>query len=124
MTPSEAYAQALALKPKANKYGAKKREVDGITFHSSKEANRYIVLKMMQGAGVIENLELQKRYKCTVNGTLICTYVADFDYDYTALTPRHGEHTTEDVKGAKTALYRLKKKLMAACHPGVKIIEV
>lgn len=34
-----------------NKYGAKKTEVDGITFNSKAEAARYLKLKQMQQAG-------------------------------------------------------------------------
>ena len=41
-----------------------------------------------------------------VNGISVCTYKADFTYI------ENGESITEDVKGYKTAIYKLKKKLM------------
>ena len=87
------------------KYKAKKTVVDGITFDSMKEAKRYGVLKMMEKSGVIRNLELQPSFDCYVNQVKVCTYKADF-------------------KGFKTAVYKLKKKLVEACHIGVKIEEV
>ena len=120
MTPNQAYAEAIAQAPKGNKYGAKKVREDGHNFASQKEHRRYHVLRDMVHYGLIRNLELQKRYKCVVNGITVCTYVADFDYDVI----EDGEHHTEDVKGKRTQIYALKKKLMAACHPEIKIIEV
>lgn len=91
-----------------NKFGVApkaQRTVDGITFDSKKEMTRYLDLKAMERAGVITNLALQTRFPLIVNGTKICTYVSDFDYD------ENGEYVVEDVKGVKTSVYRLKKKL-------------
>lgn len=42
------------------KYGNRKIEVNGITFDSVKEANRYRELLLLEKAGAIQNLELQK----------------------------------------------------------------
>ena len=44
------------------KYGNKKVQVDGITFDSRKEANRYAELKMLEKCGAIKQLELQKKF--------------------------------------------------------------
>lgn len=44
-----------------SKYKAKKTKVDGITFDSKKEAERYRQLKMLENAGHISDLELQKK---------------------------------------------------------------
>jgi hypothetical protein len=101
-----------------SKYRAVKTEVDGITFDSKREAARYMELVLLERAGEISRLELQPKYDCVVNGKKICTYKADFRY-FNA-----NGSVVEDVKGMKTPVYRLKKKLVEALFPGVKIQEV
>ena len=101
-----------------NKYGNIKTEVDGIKFDSKAEARRYSELKLLEKAGEISNLELQPRYDIKIGGKYIAHYKADFRY-FTA-----EEAVVEDVKGVKTPIYRLKKKLVEALYPGVKIVEV
>jgi len=99
-----------------SKYGAKKTVVDGITFDSQAEATRYGVLKIVQASGLISDLRLQVPYQITVNGKKVCRYVADFVYI------ENGKEVVEDVKGIKTPVYNLKKKLMEAVF-GVVILE-
>lgn len=101
---------------KRSKYGAKKTIVDGITFDSMAEAARYGALKIIEAAGLISDLRLQVRYDITVNGRKVCRYVADFVYI------ENGKEVVEDVKGMKTPVYNLKKKLMEAVF-GVVILE-
>ena len=100
------------------KYRAIPTVVDGIRFASKKEANRYRNLCLMHEAMEIEDLELQPSYDIVVGGKKVCRYVADFRYK----DRRTGEIVVEDVKGVKTAVYRLKKKLMKALH-GIEITE-
>ena len=102
---------------KGHKYGAQPTEVDGIRFASKAEARRYRELKLMWAAGEISYLELQPDYPLIVNGVKIGTYVADFTYE-----TDHGT-VVEDVKGVKTPVYRLKKKLVKALY-GIEIQEV
>lgn len=97
------------------KYGNKKTVVDGITFDSKWESQRYLYLKSLERAGRIKNLELQPRFIITVNGQKICTYVADFQYDKEDLDGGW-EHIIEDAKGVETPEFKLKKKLMKAVH--------
>ena len=101
-----------------SKYKAVKTEVDGIMFDSKREAARYMELRLLERAGEIKNLELQPAFECRIDGKKICTYKADFRY-FTAK-----RSIVEDVKGVKTPVYRLKKKLVEALFPGVKIQEV
>ena len=101
------------------KYGNKKTVVDGITFASKKEANRYCLLKLMERGGLIRDLELQPPYRLEVNGVLVCKYVADFRY----VDAQTGEAVVEDAKGFKTREYNFKKKLVKAVH-GIEIREV
>lgn len=113
-------------KPKQNKYHNKKTTIDGILFDSYKEGNYYTKLKLMQKAGLIWNLELQKKYilqaSFTFNGKKIreISYYADFVYE-----DKDGLHVI-DVKGGnvtKTDVYKLKKKLFIKKY-GVEIEEV
>jgi len=97
------------------KYGNKKTVVDGITFDSKWESQRYLYLKSLEKAERIKNLNLQPKFLITVNGQKICAYIADFEYD-----KEHAngdwEHIIEDAKGVETPEFKLKKKLMKAVH--------
>ena len=97
-----------------SKYGAKKTVLDGITFASTREARRYAELRLLEQAGQIRDLTVQPPYVIEVRGVTVCTYRADFSY-----WQRDGSAwrlVVEDVKGVKTAVYRLKKKLVRAVH--------
>lgn len=87
-------------------------------FASKKEMMRYIALKDMEEKGEITNLKTQFKVSCDVNGIHICNYFGDFFY-----RDKDGTAHLEDVKGFKTPVYRLKKKLVMACQK-VKIEEV
>ena len=120
------------------KYHNTKVKVDGIEFDSTHEKNRYLRLKMMQSAGMIHGLELQKKFVLiptqrepdTIGkrggkhkGKVIereTVYIADFTY-YT----KDGEFVVEDVKSpaTKTPHYILKRKLMLYVH-GIRVKEV
>lgn len=107
-------------KKKKSKYFAIKTEYDGIMFDSKLEAARYKVLKERQDKHEISDLEVQIDFPCaiTVDGKEkhICKYIADFKYkDY------HGDWVIEDTKGVITQVFSLKKKLVEALYPGVKI---
>jgi hypothetical protein len=106
------------------KYHAKKTELDGITFDSKKEANRYAELKLLERSGAIHNLQRQVRYELIPaqkkNGKTVeraCHYIADFVYE------ENGKTVVEDVKGYRTKEYVLKRKLMLQVH-GIEVREV
>jgi len=99
-----------------SKYKAVKTIVDGIKFDSKKEALRYGDLKTLVRAGEIKDLELQPRFNFALNGVKICFYKADFKYT------ENGETIINDVKGFKTPMYNLKKKLMKAFY-NIDILE-
>lgn len=96
-----------------SKYHAKRTSVDGITFDSKREADRYLVLKSMEEDGTIEDLRRQVRYELVPAFDMdgkhyrAVYYVADFVYR------ENGHEVIEDVKGMKTDVYRLKNKLFA-----------
>ena len=101
-----------------SKYNSRITEVDGITFHSKKEAHAYSELKIREKHGEIGEIELQPKFSIDINGVHVCNYIADFRFvDY-----RDNSTVVMDVKGMKTQVYRLKKKLMKACH-NIEIFE-
>jgi hypothetical protein len=107
-----------------SKYGAVATTVDNVRFASKREAHRYAELKLLLKAGEIHDLEMQYRYPIRSvmrgGGTQeICVYVADFRY-------REGPTgilRVEDVKGVKTAVYKLKKRFVEAQY-GIEIHEI
>ena len=83
---------------------------------SKKEAHRCSALQLMLRAGEISDLTQQPTFQIEVNGHKVCKYKADFAYK------QGGEQVVEDVKGIRTATYRLKAKLLRATH-GIEILE-
>ena len=124
------------------KYNATKVTIDGHTFDSKHEANRYLELKLLERAGEISDLRLQVEYELIPNqyateerygknGRRLkdkeillerkCCYVADFVY----ADNRTGETVVEDTKSeaTRTPEYIIKRKLMLHKH-GIRIREV
>lgn len=122
-----------------SKYNNRKVYIDGKAFDSRKEGNRYRELKLLEWAGEIQGLELQKRFvlipaqyetveRYGKKGQRLkdgkrciekeCAYIADFVYT----DNESGEMVVEDTKGMKTTDYIIKRKLMLYIH-GIKIKE-
>ena len=99
------------------KYGNKVTEVAGKKFDSKKEAAFFLQLqqdptvKSIQTQVVFELIPKQK-------GERACSYKADFVVEY-----HDGRTVVYDVKGMKTDVYRIKRKLMLWVH-GITIQEV
>ncbi len=125
-------------KEKKSKYKSKKTTIDGIVFHSEKEATRYTELKLLQRLGKISDLELQKEFVLIpsqreastfnskgkeIKGKVIekkCSYYADFCYK-----DEIGNYVVEDTKSGnfRTTDYVIKRKLMLFIH-GIRISEL
>lgn len=117
-----------------NKYNAKKvNSPDGV-FDSRKEHRRWIELQGLQEMGAISELKRQVSYTLIPDQELKnprvvgknhrlsymekgVNYVADFVYK------RDGETIVEDVKGYKTSIYTIKRKLMLFIY-GIEVREV
>ena len=106
------------------KYGNRKVTINGFTFDSKKEADRYRELLRLQNAGAITELQRQVKYQLIPSqkmaGKVVeraCSYVADFVY------VQDEETIVEDTKGVKTPDYIIKRKLMLWVH-GIRIREV
>lgn len=97
--------------PIRSKYRNKPTIIDGIRFASKAEAKRYQELMLLERAGEITGLALQHRYKLLAqDGSVACTYVADFDY----IDMRTDTRVTEDTKGIETPVFKIKAKLFEA----------
>ena len=102
---------------KPSKYSNIRTVVDGITFASKREAVRYRELKLLQRTGKIYQLKLQPQFVCIVKGKKVCVYIADFQYhDYGLNEIGPPIKHIEDVKGVRTPVYKLKKKLVEALY--------
>lgn len=109
------------------KYRNRKTELDGFTFDSRREAERWCELKLMERAGLITDLVRQFPIKLIPaqrdeNGKVIeraVGYVADFAYKDTS----SGKMIYEDVKGVRTKEYILKRKMCLYFHK-IRIKEV
>lgn len=108
------------------KYHNKKVVRDGETFDSVKEYRRFCELLLLEKGGVISDLQRQVKYvlipsqkegKKTIERE--CSYKADFVYT----DNETGETVVEDVKGMRTEVYKIKRKLMLWVHH-IKICEV
>lgn len=102
-----------------NKYRNIPCIVEGKRFSSKKEGKRYSALLLLLKHGVIQNLTLQPRFPILINGKKICDYVGDFQY----FDIEKDKWTVEDVKGIKTPVYKLKKKMLYA-YTGIVITEI
>lgn len=104
--------ESLPLSPghAVSKYHAKKVKTEDGWFDSKAELKRWFELKILERGGLITGLKRQVAYPIVVNGKDICKYVADFVYH------ERGKLVCEDVKGVRTAVYNLKKKLIEACY--------
>ncbi len=103
-----------------NKFHAKRTFLDGRWFASKLESQRYLQLKIMEGAGVIRGLECQPKFDLwatnlkTKKPKKIGRYTADFRYI------ENGEEVYEDVKGRMTKDADLRIKMVEASY-GIEI---
>lgn len=119
-----------------SKYRNRKVEYDGHTFDSKKECAFY---KKLLADERVERIELQPRFtlipsreqvwhetnpktgrqnkkKRTIRGV---TYIADFRVFY-----KGHKEKVYDVKGMRTDVYKLKKKMLEYFHPHIDFEEV
>lgn len=119
-----------------SKYGATRTTVDGVTFHSAKEARRYQELRLLERAGYIRGLKLQPKFPLYVKptdslrsthalGIKVCDYIADFEYEESdrGYGGVKWTYVVEDTKGVLTPMYRLKRRMVAAQY-NIQIREV
>jgi hypothetical protein len=105
-----------------SKYHNKRTVYEGQTFMSKREAGYARTLDALKYAKdpkeKVVSYETQVPFQIELNGKKICKYIADFVVKY-----KDGHTEVVDPKGFKTALYRLKKKLVEAQY-GIEIKEI
>lgn len=107
-------AVAAPVEKRTNKFGAQKIEVNGITFDSAAEAERYQTLRLLEAAREIKALGLQPVFALMgANGRAVAAYRADFIYF------EGGRRIVEDVKSVATLTpaSKLKFKLFMTQYP-------
>lgn len=111
-------------KRRREKYANVRSEYGGETFDSKAELARWVDLQLLRKGKVITDLQRQvsfelipKQVRPSGGVERPCCYVADFVYF------EGGKRVVEDVKGALTPEYRLKRKLMLHVH-GIEIREI
>ena len=126
ITEKEARKLGVNLPKKKRKYNNNKPIVDNVKFDSNKEARYYNELKIRQQAGEIEDFQLQPEFVLqegfrdkTGKKHRAIKYRADFKI-------KHIDDSEEiiDVKGYKTNVYRIKKKLLLYKYPDINFKEV
>lgn len=122
--PPAGHEDAQALQKRADKYGRKKKEIDGITFDSTLEANVYLILKTWCMAGAIRDLRmqptftLQERFKDSAGRTVrMIAYSADFRF----FDIDQGRIRYVDAKGRITQAFSKSLKQMKDKYPDVEI---
>lgn len=112
-------------RPKS-KYNAIKTVIGNLKFDSKKEANYYLTLKAKRINGEIRSIKLQPEFLILrgftlENGERIkgIKYVADFEVEYA-----DGHKEIVDVKGLRTDVYKMKKKMLLDMYPNINFIEV
>jgi len=97
-----------STKKKKNKYRNKRVNVDGVSYDSIAEYERHYILKLLERSGEISQLEYHKKKNNLVlqeNPRIV--YEPDFCY-----YDKNGTYVIEDVKGAQTKEFILKKKMI------------
>lgn len=104
-----------------NKYGNVRTDYNGRTFSSKKEAAHAQRLDLLKRASDPKERVLLVKYqvpfRLDIGRCHIADYIADFVVEYA-----NGRKEIQDVKGFRTDVYKLKKKLLFALH-GITIIE-
>lgn len=110
---------------RGQKYGNEKVVDRGRRFDSKAEHRRFVHLELLERAGEIADLKCQVEFelipelpKPSGGKERATKYLADFTY-----RDRKGRLVVEDVKGAVTPEFRLKRKLMLHVH-GIEIQEI
>lgn len=109
------------------KYHNRKSTHDNIRFDSQAELARYQELKLLLRAGEITLLSVHPKF--VIDGPFTTpagvkfrsmTYAPDFTYTRTV----DGRCVAEDVKGVRTAVYQIKRRLFMKAFPHIEFVEI
>ena len=108
-----------------NKYGNRKTERDGVTYHSGAESKELAELELRQRAGEISHLQRQPKFELYAGLQKVGTYKADAAYNELVELPT--QWTVIDVKSEATwkeVAYSLRVRLFLANHPNTRFLEI
>lgn len=104
------------------KYKNETQTVDGINFHSKKEAGYYQQLKLEQRCKIIKSFERQVAFDLYAAHDVenpkfldyrkVCVHIVDF-----VVTLPDGSREVREVKGFSTDIWDLKRKLFESNYP-------
>lgn len=97
------------IRSRRNKYNAKPKTYNGITYHSTLEAKYAQDLDWRLKAKDIKSWKRQVKISLDVNGKHICNYYIDF-----VITHNDDSIQYIEVKGFETQVWKLKWKLFQA----------
>jgi Protein of unknown function (DUF1064) len=106
----------LKFKSPGGRYGVKREEVDGRKFDSRWEAAYYRHLKLQEIAGRVKIIECQPKVYLTDARILMKP-------DFLILDLKTGLQHYVDVKGIRTPVFQLKRRLWA-CYGPLKLVLV
>lgn len=122
-TPKLTPLQQLAYNKTAKQGKYKSRGIyrDGLYFHSTGEADYYELLKIRLAGGEIKAFKRQVKFKISINGQQITSYVADFVIELFDGSKQVLDYKSDFTRKLET--YQIKKKLLMALY-NINIIEV
>ena len=112
---TEQAVNKLTIKPgleKLSKYGARKKEYNGVVYASAFEAKYAAQLDWRKRAGDIKDWQRQITFNLVVNKTLICKYIIDF-----VIINNDDSKEYIETKGFETRDWKIKRKLFKALFP-------
>lgn len=115
----------MTFRSKRSKYNAHKTICDGERFDSKAEADYFgllnLLLRTKQIVGFERQVpfELQPKYKRHGKTVREIKYLADFVVHYA-----DGHTEVVDVKGFRTDVYKLKKKMLLYKYPDIQFVEI
>ena len=102
-----------------NKFNAKRTKYNGFYYDSILEANYAEQLDWRIKIGEIKSVERQYKISLDVNNVHIANYYMDFKVELP-----DGRIEYHEVKGAETALWRMKWRLAKALNPDIVFVLV
>lgn len=110
-------AKALGCAPKKAKFKNIRTAVGNEILDSGAEARRYEELLLLEHAKKIVAMDRQVKFPLMLGETMLGYYTADFVYW------ENGKKVVEDVKGARTAMFKWKARHFRAQY-GFAITEI
>ena len=100
-------------KPKPNKYGAKRKTYNGVSYHSTLEADYAAKLDLRIKAGEVTRWKRQPEVELKIEGRLWRKWAIDFKVFFP-----DGHCEWHECKGVETIDYKMKRDAFHILYPG------